>query len=61
MRRVRVSLLTNIHTDLINFKTYPPLLDFVMEFFEQSTLEPPEDTVIVHPLASQLFHYAYRE
>ena len=50
-----------MHTDLINFKTYPPLIDFVLDFFKHAMFEPPEEPVIAHPLSSQLFYYAYRE
>ena len=61
MRKVKSAQLAHMHTDLITFKTYPPLIDFILEFFEKSTFEPPEEPVIAHPLSSQLFHYAYRE
>ena len=61
MRQVRSSLLAHMYTGLIDFKTHTPLIDFILEFFENPTFEPPKEPVIAHPLSSQLFHYAYRE
>ena len=61
MQRVRMTALTHMTTQLKLFKTYPPLLDFTLNFFKNINFESREEPVIAHTLSHQLFHYAFKE
>ena len=39
MKRKREEILGNFDTDLMHFKTYPPLQEFFIDFFEKCTVE----------------------
>ena len=50
-----------MRTDLIDFKTYGPLLDLTIDFFTNLDFSQPCEPVIAHALSNQLFRSEYNE